>query len=99
MGGLVAATAFALHLIAHNATETRRVLRCDPKFFIGVGLGLAILSGLWALLSGHPFLTGEWNRVQLPVVGKLGTPLLFDVGVYLLVFGSVVTILLSLLED
>lgn len=99
VGGLVAAAAFALHLIANSAAETRKMLRADPKSFIGAGLALAACSGLWSLLLGRPFLTGSWWHVKVPVLGKLGTPVLFDFGVYLLVFGTVLTITLSLVED
>jgi multicomponent Na+:H+ antiporter subunit B len=99
VGGLVAASAFALYLIAHDKAETQRVLRFDSKLFLGVGLGLATASGILALLFGRPFLTAVWDARPIPVIGKLGTPLLFDVGVYLVVFGVVMTIVLSLAED
>ena len=45
-----------------------------------------------------PFLAGRWGSTALPVLGKPGTPLLFDVGVYLVVLGTVLTVTLSLLE-
>lgn len=99
VGGLVAAAALAMHLVAHDAAETRRVLRRDPKGFIAVGLALVAVSGVFGLLRGEPFLTATWSDVELPVVKKLGTPLLFDIGVYLSVLGVVLTILLALMED
>ena len=66
-----------------------------------VGLVLAILAGLIATLMGAPFLTGLWWK---PVIGEgdplpLGTPLLFDIGVYLVVLGAVLTLLLAIEED
>jgi len=99
VGGLIATSAFALHLMADGAQETQRVLRLDSKLYIGAGLALAALSGLWGLTFGRPFLTAYWSERPLPVIGKLGTPLLFDVGVYLVVLGTVLTILLSLAVD
>ncbi|EEX37273.1 hypothetical protein VIB_001393 [Vibrio metschnikovii CIP 69.14] len=52
------------------------------------------------ILSGSEFLTSVWWTVYLPGVGelKLSTPLLFDIGVYLVVIGMVTTLLLTLAE-
>ena len=44
-------------------------------------------------------MTGLWSVQALPVIGKLGTPLLFDVGVYLVVIGITLTIIFALLEN
>jgi multicomponent Na+:H+ antiporter subunit B len=47
---------------------------------------------------GLPFMTGLWYSAKIPVIGKVGTPLVFDVGVYLLVVGIVLTIIFALAE-
>lgn len=99
VGGLVAAVAFALHTMAHSAGETRKLLGGDPKTFMGIGLSLAVCSALWNVFRGRPLLTGSWSHVTVPVLGKLGTPVLFDLGVYLLVLGAALTIILCLVED
>ena len=44
-------------------------------------------------------MTGLWSTQALPVIGKLGTPLLFDVGVYLVVIGITLTIIFALMEN
>lgn len=99
-GGLVAASAFALFSLAYNAAEARRVLRIPTALFIASGLLIAVLSGLIGLLAGRPFLTGLWTYVFIPGIGNLevGTPVLFDIGVYLLVFGITLTMVFSLEE-
>jgi len=99
-GGLVAAAAFALLSLAYNAVEARRVLRLPPALLIASGLLIAVVSGLIGLLAGQPFLTGLWTYVSIPGIGKLeiGTPVLFDIGVYLLVFGITLTMVFSLEE-
>ena len=98
--GLVAAAAFALLTIATDVPTTRRTLRMSPRIFIGTGLLVAIASGAVGLIGGGAFLTGLWAELPLPGGAKLavGTPLLFDVGVYLVVIGVVLTIVLSLME-
>ena len=100
-GGLVAAAAFALYSIAGDAAATRQLLRFDPHVFVGSGLLLAIASAVFPLLLGLPFLTARWFELNLGGLGaiKLGTPLVFDVGVYLVVIGVTLTILLNLEEE
>lgn len=94
---LVAGTGFSLFGITEGPAAVRRALRIDPLAMAGWGLLLAILSGLPAVLTGHPFLTGVW----LPVADgapALGTPLFFDIGVFLVVLGAILTLMLHLEE-
>ena len=100
VGGLVAATAFTLHALAQNVASARRAAKVSPRTLMGAGLGVALVSGLPGLTQGKPFLTGVWGNVELPLAGKvtLGTPLLFDLGVYLVVAGVVLAIVFAMLE-
>jgi len=98
-GGLVAAAAFALYAIAHGVAAARRVLPLSPRGLIGGGLLVALGSGLIAVLVGRPFMTGLWDQHPIPVLGKVGTPLLFDAGVYLVVIGITLLIIFSLAEE
>jgi multicomponent Na+:H+ antiporter subunit B len=93
IGGLIAASAAALYGMARGVGEVRRLLRVNPIAIAGFGVVLASLVGLISLLYGVPFMTALW----LPgyVFGVPGT---FDVGVYLVVFGTVTAIVLAL-ED
>jgi multicomponent Na+:H+ antiporter subunit B len=101
VGGLVAAAAFALYALAYSPAAARRALRLDPRSWIGVGLLVAVGAGLVGVLDGEPFLTGEWGTVQLPGLPavELGSPVVFDVGVYFAVFGVTLTIILALAEE
>jgi multicomponent Na+:H+ antiporter subunit B len=99
LGGLMAATALALYAIANGLVEARALLRVPPQLLIGIGLGAAVVAGLWALTTGDPFLTGLWWVVPLGTQEvKLSTVLLFDIGVYLVVVGVVLTMLFALEE-
>ena len=96
----------------------RRFFSNQPVIFsntISAGLGspsgeerritafaVAMTSGMFALLSDYPFMTGQWGpSLTLPLMGKLalGTPLLFDLGVYLVVIGISTLILFTLSEE
>lgn len=98
VGGLVAATAFALVLLAEGRDAAARLLRVDPLGLVAAGLLVALASGVPALVGGRPYMTGAWLGATLPVLGKLGTPVVFDVGVYLVVLGIVLAILFELAE-
>lgn len=99
IGGLVAAAAVALYAIAFDLVRARRLIRLSPRDLIGVGLIFTLLSGLLPLVAGQPFMTGLWSQQVVPVLGKLGTPLLFDIGVYLVVIGVTLMIIFSLAEE
>ena len=99
VGGLVAAAAFSLYALAHGVERARGLLRVNPRILIGLGLLAALVSGCFALLSRLPFLTGLWSDLKIPIVGKVGTPVLFDTGVYFVVLGVTLTIIFNLAED
>lgn len=99
IGGLIAAAALILYGLAYTPAHARRVLRVTPRALIGAGLTVALTSGLISLAMGQPFMTGLWLEESVPILGKLGTPFIFDVGVYLTVIGVTLLILLSLAEE
>jgi multisubunit Na+/H+ antiporter MnhB subunit len=96
---LIAGTAFALFAIAQGPGPVRRALRVPPRTLIAWGLLLAIGSGLIAVISGRPYLTGLWwTPPAFSGAFTLGTPLFFDIGVFLVVLGTILTLLLNLEE-
>ena len=99
VGGLLIAGAFALYALAYEAKAARRLLRLDPRSIIGAGLITAVGSGLAAVSGGQPFLTGQWLPYPIPFLGKLGTVFFFDLGVYLVVLGTTLLVLLTLVEE
>jgi len=100
VGGLVAASAFVLYVLAAGVHEAQAVLRVFPHTLLGAGLGCAYGAGVLALVLGEPFLTGLWLDLHLPVLGELhvGSTLLFDIGVMLVVVGTVLLMVFSV-ED
>jgi multisubunit Na+/H+ antiporter MnhB subunit len=96
IGGLLAASAYIIYGLAFNLQKAREKLVIEPAWLVATGLLLAAGSGVLGLLSKKPFLTGLW--IQLFSI-KLGTPLLFDIGVYLVVVGIILTILFTLMEE
>ncbi len=99
IGGLVAASALALYAIAYGHEAAEKLLRVRPQVVMGLGLAVSLTAGLASALVGREVLTGLWwirdvGQFQL----KLSTPLVFDIGVYLVVIGVVLTMLFALEE-
>jgi multicomponent Na+:H+ antiporter subunit A len=94
---LVAGTAFALLGIAEGPGNVRRAVRIRPAAIAMTGLATAAAAGLPGMLSGSPFLTGMWWKADARIV--VGTPILFDIGVFLAVLGAILAILLALEEN
>ena len=101
VGGLFAGSAFVLYALAFDVAAARKLLRFDPRDVTTVGLAIALVSGIPALFSGNAFLTGTWWKVPLRpgVALDIGSPLIFDIGVYLVVLGVLLTLVFSLGEE
>ncbi len=101
VGGLLAAAGLTLRAISEGVPAARRAVRIEPHLLLGAGLAAALSSGLPALFAGQPFLTGRWLRVTAPLAGeiKLSTVLLFDVGVYMVVLGTVLLMVFTFSEE
>jgi multicomponent Na+:H+ antiporter subunit B len=100
IGGLLAALSYILYAIAADVGAARTRLPASPLTLAGVGTLVAVFSGLVSMAEGREFLTGLWTSVPVPLVEaiKLGTPLLFDAGVYVAVVGVVLTFVFNLSE-
>lgn len=101
-GALVAGTGFALYNMAEGARSVRKAIRIDPRRLIIFGVGLTLFTGITPMLYGKPFLTGLWwtvaEHTDTPLV-IIGTPLLFDAGVFAIVLGTILTLILTLEEN
>lgn len=98
IGGLLAASAFILKTFVFGAKETERDMILKPMIIIFSGLFIAFFSAILPLFTGAGFFEGLWTDFYLPVIGRPGTPLLFDTGIFLLVIGVVCKIIFSISE-
>lgn len=100
IGGLIAASSIAILGMATGAETARRALRVDPLAIAGFGVFIAGLSGLLSLFTGSPFMTSIWFYLELgETMVPLSTPMVFDIGVYLVVFGTIAAVALALEGD
>ena len=101
VGGLMAVAAFGLYSLTYGVVTARKALWVDPRTLLGLGLLFAATSGLGAAFIDRPFFTGVWFEWALApdYLLKVGTPTLFDIGVYLVVAGGILTALFALEDD
>lgn len=99
IGGLLLAAGLALVALAHGTGEVLRMLRVDPVLVVAAGLAAAIGAAALGPLFGEEPLTVLWTGLPIPGFGKLGTALLFDAGVLLVVVGAFCCFLSVFAED
>jgi multicomponent K+:H+ antiporter subunit A len=97
-GGVTMAIAFLLQYLAGGVRWAEDRLRILPLRWMGFGLVVAAATGMGAWAFGYPFLTTHSQYVELPFIGKVpaASALLFDLGVFSLVVGATVLILIAL---
>jgi len=95
---LTFAIAFLLQYMAGGARWVEARLTVLPVRWIGFGLLAAGGTGIAAALFGRPFLTSAFQYVDIPLLGSIpvASALLFDLGVYALVLGATVLMLIAL---
>jgi multicomponent Na+:H+ antiporter subunit A len=98
VGGLVVGLALVLRYLAGGRHELNVAAPVDAGLILGIGLFLAVGTGVTAMILGGEVLRSALLDFHLPVLGHVHfvTSTIFDVGVYLIVIGLVLDILRSL---
>ena len=101
VGGLTTSAAFLLMYISFGQKTVDKILSIDFIKLVPLGLMIALLTGIGSFLFNKPFLTQTFGHVSLPIVGEfeLATAMIFDVGVFLTVLGTTMTIILTISND
>jgi multicomponent K+:H+ antiporter subunit A len=96
--GVTMSIALILQYMAGGTRWVEARLRILPIRWIGLGLLCAALTGMGAWVFGRPFLTSYFRYLDLPAIGKVpaATALLFDLGVFAVVVGATMLILIAL---
>jgi multicomponent Na+:H+ antiporter subunit A len=91
VGGIVAGAAIAVRYVTGGVDEVRSLSRAHPWTVLGAGLLLAVVTATLPIALGNDVLEAATVEADLPLLGdvKIGSVLLFDLGVYLIVVGLV----------
>ncbi len=98
IAALVAGTALVLQYVSDGSELAQRRIGVNYPLLIGLGVMVATATGIGSWAFGYPFLTSSFTYLDLPVVGEieLATALLFDLGVFITVVGTVMLVLACL---
>lgn len=98
-GLMVAGGAVLMYLCFGRPFVTN--MRINYRMFLPIGLSCALGTGLGGLFLGKPFLTHAFGHVHLPFFGnwELTSASVFDFGVFLVVIGTCLTIIMNIGEN
>lgn len=98
VAGITMAVAFILQYMARGTTWVEAHLRVLPVRWMGLGLLLAAGVGAASWLFDRPFLSSSFSYFDIPWIGSipLTSALLFDLGVFALVVGATVLMLIAI---
>jgi multicomponent K+:H+ antiporter subunit A len=94
IAGLVTAVALVLQYLALGQSQADALLHAagGRRYvrWVGIGLGIAVLTGIGSFFLGYPFMTTAFGHPVVPVLGELSlaTAAIFDLGVYITVVGA-----------
>ncbi|HKL09469.1 MAG TPA: MnhB domain-containing protein [Bacteroidales bacterium] len=100
IAGIIASTGFIFFAIIHGTKALQNIIKFKPQLFIASGLSFVFIAAFLPVITSKEILTGLWIHTKIPVLGELhlGTPLIFDTGVFLVVIGVILTIVISIME-
>jgi monovalent cation:proton antiporter len=100
IAGVMTALGILLQAIASDLRYVRRVFRVEPRLLAGIGLLTSLSTGLVPMLFGYPFLTSAFGHLYVPWFGdvELASAFFFDLGVYFVVVGGTLLMIMTLAE-
>ena len=101
VGGLLTVGAIVLLLLAFDLKTIKKALPFNFTIMSAIGLILALGTASVSILFNVPFFTHAFDDFTLPLFGEtsLHTAMIFDAGVYLVVVGSVITMIQTIGGD
>lgn len=103
VGGLITSAAVILMYMSYGLDLIKKIqiIPVDFRILIPIGLLIALLTGLGSFVFNLPFLSQTFGFIHLPIFGEvaLSTAMLFDLGVFVTVLGSTITIILTIAND
>ncbi len=100
IGGILLATGFIYYGIVFGSKRIQAIIYFNTRIWMGIGLCLVLIAAIIPVFGGHAPLTGLWYISEWPIIGSLhlGTPLIFDTGVFIGVTGLILSIIITIME-
>lgn len=100
IAGIVLSVGFIFYGIVFGSHAIQKIIKYNSRTWMGIGLLLVLISAIIPVLAGSEVMTGTWFIISLPLMGEihLGTPLLFDTGIFVTVAGLILSVIISIIE-
>jgi multisubunit Na+/H+ antiporter MnhB subunit len=99
IGGIITSTGFIFYGIINGSDRVKKMLKISTIELMGAGLFMGLIALIIPLFSGREPFTGVWMEFRLlNSVVHIGTPLLFDTGIYFVVTGVFLSIIISVMD-
>ena len=100
-GGFIAGLVVAAAALLSRMSGGGQLLAIRPPTLVPLGLLIAVFSGLGPMAFGGGFLRSAYGYLDWPLIGEFewASAVLFDLGVFLVVIGTTLTIIDLLAED
>lgn len=101
VGGLLCTMALALAMFTYGIDTVNKILPINYIQVTAAGMLFAIGTAVSGLVVGKNFFKHHFTHLHLPLIGEveLHTAAIFDLGVYLVVVGVLMTVILSFGKD
>ncbi len=101
IAGIIASTGFIFYAIVFGSRRVKRFIRITTIQLMGLGLLVVFFTAILPFFFQKQLLTGLWPEFQTSLFSYLipGTPVVFDIGVFLVVIGMILTIIFSIMEE
>jgi len=98
IGGLLAALSIVFSTFAFNRRKVQKKIKIEPGDYVAIGLAFFLLSFLPSIFKSQLLMKGIWVSIPMGALGQLelGSPLLFDIGVFMAVIGVVLIFFFTL---
>ena len=101
MSGLIESVGFVFYEIVYETKSVKKMLYFSSIQWMGIGLLLVLFSAIFSLFLNRELLTGIWPATKIPFFDTIipSTPIVFDMGVFLVVTGLILTIIITIMEE
>ncbi|MBF0710705.1 MULTISPECIES: MnhB domain-containing protein [unclassified Gemella] len=101
VGGLLCTMAIGLAMFTYGIDKVNKILPLNYIQITGIGVILAIATAVSGMLVGKNFFKHHFAHAHIPLIGEaeLHTAAIFDLGVYLVVVGVLMTVILAFGKD
>lgn len=101
VGGLLCTMALSFAMFTYGINRIKKILPINYIYVTAIGLIFSIGTAFSGVLVGKSFFKHHFTHLHLPLIGEveLHTAAIFDLGVYMIVVGVLMTVILSFGKD